>query len=175
MRLNCNMWQVLFNTHMLKYCKTSVNEVLWGEERSNKDKFLPQGSIEHHKKQKTTRWTVAADCSEHWLEPIQRIQSQGQRRHQSCMILLCLGRSAERTSWGYLKSRNHRKNLLRCKDNFKKIEERTRKQKKTRTASVRCGMSWQRGAVGSLFWSGPFPAGLIDCRWPNKTSCFETG
>lgn len=130
MRLNCNMWQVLFNTHMLKYCKTSVNEVLWGEERSNKDKFLPQGSIEHHKKQKTTRWTVAADCSEHWLEPIQRIQSQGQRRHQSCMILLCLGRSAERPSWGYLKSRNHRKNLLRFKDNFKKIEERTRKPKK---------------------------------------------
>ena len=51
----------LLNTYMLKYCKTSVKEVLWGAERSNKDKFLPQGSIEHQKKkQQDELWQLTA-------------------------------------------------------------------------------------------------------------------
>ena len=57
------MWQIVFNTYMLKYCRTSVNEVLRGEEGSNKDTFLPQGSIEHRKKKKKKQdvlWQLTA-------------------------------------------------------------------------------------------------------------------
>lgn len=96
------------------------------------------------------QWTLAGTNPEN--------PERGQSLHQSRMILLCLGRSFVCYSplLRIFKKLNYSKSCLmsRYKDKclWQKDKRMYKKTKQTRTVSVRCGMSWLRGAVGSLLW-----------------------
>lgn len=78
---------------------------------------------------------------------------------------------------------NHSKSCLlsrytACEIKDRRMYKRTKVEDKDCVSPLCCGLTERRSRLTIMkaaIHCCVFPAGLIECRWLNKTSCFEAG